>query len=224
MERPWSSCSQATEPEEGEEEERERDKEKEEEEDNIAERLDKLDMEPQTEFEVLRHKHMSLEEDLQELFNKDSSLIDIKGTEMAELVTTLEDAQEEKAAIEKEIAEVDERRELLVTGLGEKDEKVKKLLKKKRQLENYIDEKMKENMAAKSQLKRELAEIKTKMDDLSKVESLLQPESHNTPWPALMLESIEKKIKAKEKELECPVCLEVASVFFLSPFSKLLPL
>ena len=224
MESPWSSCSQATEPEEGEEEERERDKEKEEEEDNIAERLDKLDLEPQTELEVLRHKNTSMEEGLQELLNKDMSLIEIKGTEMTELLSKLEDAQEEKAAIEMEIAEVDARRELLVTGLGEKDEKVKKLLKKKRKLENYIDEKMKENMAAKSQLKRELAEIKTKMDDLSKVESLLQPESHNTPWPVLMLESIEKKIEAKEKELECPVCLEVASVFPLSPFSKLLPL
>ena len=165
-----------------------------------------------------------MEEGLQELLNKDMSLIEIKGTEMTELLSKLEDAQEEKAAIEKEIAEVDERREFLVTGLGEKDEKVKKLLKKKRKLEDYIDQKMKENRAAKSQLERELAEIKTKMDDLSKVESLLQPESHNTPWPVLMLESVERKIEAKEKELECPVCLEVASVFPLSPFSKRLPL
>ena len=58
------------------------------------------------------------------------------------------------------------------------------------------------------------------MDDLSKVESALQPESHNTPWPVLMLESIERKIKAKEKELECPVCLEVeALTIFCFQFS-----
>ena len=48
-----------------------------------------------------------------------------------------------------------------------------------------------------------------KVDDLSKVERV-QPESHN--WRLNWLESIQRKIEAKEKELECPVCLEVASV------------
>ena len=96
-----------------------------------------------------------------------------------------------------------------------KDEKLKKLLNKKHRLEKFIEERVSENKEAKDQLERELKDIKTKMDDLSKVESLLQPESHNTPWPALMLESVERKIEAKEKELECPVCLEVPSFPFL---------
>ena len=39
-----------------------------------------------------------------------------------------------------------------------------------------------------------------------------KPESNNLnlEW----LESVERKIEAEEKELECPVCLEVEAIFF----------
>ena len=86
-----------------------------------------------------------------------------------------------------------------------------KLLKKKHALEKFIEEKVTENKQAKKQLERELEEIKAKIDDLGKIEHV-EPESEerenlNLKW----LESIQRKIEAKQKELECPVCLEVAA-------------
>ena len=97
----------------------------------------------------------------------------------------------------------------MLTGIRNKDEKLKKLLNKKHRLEKFIEEKVSKNREARDHLERALEEIKTKMEDLSKVESVQQPESPNLKL--ILLESIESKIEAKEKELECPVCLEVAS-------------
>ena len=146
---------------------------------------------------------------------------------MSKLLSDLEDTEEENAVMEKQVAEIDatarelqERRDNLVLGIKENKEKVEKLSNKKHRLEKFIDEKVSENKAAKKQLERELEEIKSKMNDLSKVRSMQDLESHKNPWLMLMLDSIERKIEAKEKELECPVCLEVPSFPFLLSFLK----
>ena len=172
------------------------------------------------EFEVLSCQQMSLEAELHELWNNDRSLIESKGNEMSRLLSELEDIEEEKAAIEKHVAEIDAKREVLLTGIRNKDEKLKKLLNKKQRLEKFIEEKVSKNWEARYHLERALEEIKTKMEDLSKVESVQQPESPNLKL--ILLESIESKIEAKEKELECPVCLDVASssLAFLSLFTE----
>ena len=98
----------------------------------------------------------------------------------------------------------------MVKGIRENDEKLKKLLKQKNSLENFIEEKVSKSKDAKNQLEREIEEIKTKIDNLSKVERAA-PESNNlkVKW---LLESIESRIEAEMKELECPVCFEVASI------------
>ena len=73
-----------------------------------------------------------------------------------------------------------------------------------------MEEQVSKSRKAKDLLEREILEIKEKIEDLSKVESLQQqPESSlKLKW----LESIESRIEMEEKELECPVCLEVASI------------
>ena len=98
----------------------------------------------------------------------------------------------------------------MVTGIRDKDEKLKKLLNKKHKLEKFIEDKVNENKHAKKQVERELKEIKTKIDDLSNIENV-EPESKSHNLNLQWLESIERKIEAKEKELECPVCFEVAA-------------
>ena len=89
-----------------------------------------------------------------------------------------------------------------------------------------MEEQVRKSKKAKKELEREMLAIKGKIEDLSKVEE--QPElnkvtrveeqpekveehpgerSLRLKW----LESLESRIETEEKELECPVCLEVAS-------------
>ena len=95
---------------------------------DLEERLDMVEMGPERadELEVLSRQQMSLETELHELWNKDRSLIESKGTEMSNLLSELEDIEEENARIEKKIRE--ERRELLVREIKENKEKLTKLL------------------------------------------------------------------------------------------------
>ena len=190
------------------------------------ERLDKVEKKPliENELESLNTQLMGKETKLHELWNNDRSLVESKGTEMSELLSELEEAEEEKAAIQKQVVEIDaaakelqNRRTKLVKGIRDKDEKVEKLLRKKNSLENFIEEKVNESRDAKDQLEREIKEIKIKISSLSTVERM-PPESNNLKLKWLM-ESIESRIEAEQKELECPVCFEVASILSLFPDS-----
>ena len=146
-------------------------------------------------------------------------LIESKGKEMSDLLSELDEAEDEKAAIQKKVAEVDGRiRELqarkgkLVRGIGDQDQKLENLLKRKNKLENFIDKIVIESKYARDQLERQMEQVKNKIGGLNEVETVQPeslPESNNLrlKW----LESLERKIEAEEKELECPVCLEVAA-------------
>ena len=184
----------------------------------LEERLEEVELESVTEseLEALSSQLADKEAKLLEMWNNDRSFVESKGKEMSELLSKLEDAEEERAAIEKQVAELDasarelqERRENLVLGIRDKDEKLKKFLKKKNKLENFMEEQVSKSRKAKDQLEREILAIKGKIEDLSKVESVQQPESSlRLKW----LESIESRIEIEEKELECPVCLEVGYI------------
>ena len=169
----------------------------------------------ENELESLSSQLMGKETKLHELWNNDRILVESKGKEMSDLLLELEDAEEEKAVIQKQVVEIDaaarelqDRRTKLVKGIRDNDEKLKKLLKMKNSLENFIEAKVSESKVAKDQLEREIEEIKIKMDDLNKFERTA-PECNNlkAKW---LLESIESRIEAEKKELECPVCFEVA--------------
>ena len=145
---------------------------------------------------------------------------------MSEVLSELEEAEEEKAAIQKQIADVDatigelqDRKGILVTGIRDRDQKLEKLQNKKRELENLIEEKVRESKDARDQLEREIERVKNKLEGLSNVETaLVQPASlgEGDNLRLKWLESIESLIEMEEKELECPVCLEVASVSLFS--------
>ena len=155
---------------------------------------------PQTELELeaLSSQLMGMEAELHHLLNSDRSLIESKAKEMSEVLSELEEAEEEKAAIQKQIADVDAR-------IGE-------LQDRKKELEDLIEEKVRESKDARDQLERDIERVKSKLEGLSKVEteqpaSLGEGDNLRLKW----LESLESKIETEEKELECPVCLEVAS-------------
>ena len=162
---------------------------------------------PQTELELeaLSSQLVGLEAELHHLLNSDRSLIESKAKEMSEVLSELEEAEEEKAAIQKQIADVDAR-------IGE-------LQDRKKELEDLIEEKVRESKDARDQLEREIERVKNKLEGLSNVETaLVQPASlgEGDNLRLKWLESLEIKIETEEKELECPVCLEVASfpIFF----------
>ena len=177
------------------------------------------DLVAESNLEASRSQLVDLEEQLHELYHRDRVLVESRGKEMSELLSELEEIEEEKAAIQKQVAEAEatirklqDRRGKLLTGISDKDDKLKWLLDKKNGLENFIDEEVRESKNAKDQLERAIEELRTKLESRGKAEIRLEPETNNSKlkW----LESIESKIETEEKELECPVCLEVASLLF----------
>merc|ERR1719300_961643 len=67
-------------------------------------------------------------------------------------------------------------------------------------------------MKAKSQLEKEIEDIKVRQEKHRSQEMAKNKIKKLQPENLRLLEYIDSKIEAKEKELECPVCLEVASV------------
>ena len=84
-------------------------------------------------------------------------------------------------------------------------------MKKKNKLENFIEEQVSKSKKAKNLLDREILEIKGQIEDLSKVKSV-EEQPGESSMRLKWLESLESRIETEKKELECPVCLEVASV------------
>ena len=178
------------------------------------------------EVAVLKAELEDKEEKLQALKDSDQSLVAKKGEEMAVLLSAVETSEEEKhlkmkqvAANEATIRELQGKNERLLADIENIDEKLTKIRNKKKKLENYLDLKVCESKRARSLLKKEAEEIKGKIEALDKVKTL-QPKT-----PELLveidrqtkaklvghIEEIDRQIEAKEKELECPICFDVAS-------------
>ena len=106
------------------------------------------------------------------------------------------------------MSELQIKKNRLIKDKEERDKKLGKLLRKKNKLENFITETISENKETKIQLEKEMEEIKVRLQTsdeapLNKIEA--QPENLK------LFDYINGQIEAKEKELECPVCLEVAA-------------
>ena len=165
----------------------------------------------QHEVEYLAAELKDKEEKLQDLWNNDYSLIEEKGNEMTALISAVDTINEEKHLQHKKVAEIDatvrelqSKKDQLVVDIESKDAKLEKLSEKKTRLENFIDKTVDESKNARRQLEREVEEIKAKIEALNRVEE-------QQPKNSELLEYIDSQIEAKEKELECPVCLEVVS-------------
>ena len=111
--------------------------------------------------------------------------------------------QESKTSVSSTASRFSYKKDELVAGIKNKDEKLNRMSEKKKRLETFIEEKVSESKAARSLLEKEMEEIKATIEAQKKVKRL-KPENLK------LLEYIDKQIEAKEKKLECPVCLEVA--------------
>merc|ERR1712240_319449 len=78
---------------------------------------------------------------------------------------------------------------------------------KKEKLENYLDEKSRENYARKLQLENEIEEIKTALKETPSGQTGTSEESLKK-W---MLQHFDNQIKSMKEMLECPICFDLAS-------------
>ena len=197
----------------------------EEEQENIPHGLD-LSGTGDPNIQALRKELVIKEAKLKELLESGQVLVESRGKEMSVLLSRVEDAEEEKHSMLKQVAELDnemqkikdelakmdERKGKLMKNMKGKDKKLNKSLKKKKQLEDLIEAEVNENKQARRELEKEIASLKAEIEALTK--SKANP-SNSVDKAKLenqrFLLNINKKIEAKESDLECPVCFEVST-------------
>jgi len=160
-------------------------------------------------------------------------IIDSKAAEMKNLLLMMEKSEDDKNGKVKKMNEVDTELADLETRIIELKMKKAKLSKdcdrdeeliqkfghKRHKLESYIENKLSEakeqgnSIDARIQdLTRKLSETVKAIENLPNEVLTLPTATVQPPGPnKQLLEFIDKQISEKEKELECPVCLEVAS-------------
>ena len=85
-------------------------------------------------------------------------------------------------------------------------------LKKRRQLEDLIQLEVDKNKGSRMQLEKEIESLRVKIDNLTKTEDNVSGKVDKAMLDAQrFLLNIDKKIDAKESDLECPVCFEVCA-------------
>ena len=153
---------------------------------------------------------------LLELKNCAERIIGSKAPEMSMLLKGSDEAKDLIVKKQKEIAEIDamkaeldSRKVKLVQECEQEKEIVGKLTKERRKVEHFITVKLEEARKDIDKLGQEIELLKAKENVQTKaVEAGARPSSLPNSWK---LDFISKKIEAKVKDLECPVCFEVAS-------------
>ena len=152
--------------------------------------------------------------------DKEAMLEDMRchAKEMRKLITGFEKAEDYKAAKLKEVAEIDARgskedlqitRARLLVECDAKDMVMKKLTKKRKKLEEFLDNQIEKYKSETSRNETDDSELK----QLEQIEKEVSYEVNTIKITNLqLLDHIDRKIEVKERELECPICLEVAAV------------
>ena len=141
------------------------------------------------------------EAELHQLLESEVHLVESKGKEMSSLLSAVDEIEDEKHHVDKKVAEIDSqmaelqtRKDQLVTYKEDQERKLEKLLKKKNKLENFIEEKVREQKETKRRLEKEIEEIKARSKETERArKSEAQPESLK-----LMVEYINDQIESKE--------------------------
>ena len=155
-------------------------------------------------------------------------LIDKKAVEMKNVILLIDKSRDEKnekmkgvARGEKDISELETRmRELnlekrdLLEACDREDEKVLKYECKRLKLEGYIENELKKNKERELDIEVTIQNLETKLDEINNPRGNNNQGFTNRSQPVelnkQLLDFIDDQISEKEKELECPVCLEVA--------------
>jgi len=145
---------------------------------------------------------------------------EIKGKKMADLINTIEDIEDLKnkklkeiSVVEMKISDLQADLEKLVREVKESDDQMISVAKEKRYLETDIENNIRVAEKEIALLEADIESLKIGVPPDSSKEDESEPSftKRKTKPNMQLLEYIDNKIAAKEKELECPVCLEVAS-------------
>jgi len=157
---------------------------------------------------------------------KDISIIVVDISE-AEDINRTREKQVERVDVEikeheSSIAKLRSEKQKLTNECGKSFEQIEKLTKKRMKLEKSIDMEMKKYLESDAKLKKELKILESKLEGLENESEPLataEPGKHNSTMVAFLRQAIE----GKEKDLECPVCLETAaSPIFSCPESHVI--
>ena len=147
---------------------------------------------------------------LKELEETTQSFIDYKAKEMKILRQNCDKAKGEKYKRLKEIKDIKGRMTLLYKECTEKDLVMYKLKREMGNFEELISMRVEESQLEITWLETDIRSLQDhQMTAAQKTKQ--NTESKFLPPNEMYLKSINNKIEAKERELECPVCLEVAS-------------
>merc|ERR1712032_82758 len=91
------------------------------------------------------------------------------------------------------------------------DENIKKIEKKKKKLENFLASYSTEANTNIAKLQKEIDSLQRMLREPDKIPTVPIESEVMTKANPELLQSMERQIEAVEKELECPICLEVAS-------------
>merc|ERR1712037_154473 len=108
-----------------------------------------------------------------------------------------------------ELVRMQDKRDQLMKDVEEKDDFLKESLKKKKQLEDLIETEVDLKKQSRGQLEKEIGSLQARIDHLTKDEADTVDKANLEAQRFLL--NINKKIEAKESDLECPVCLEVST-------------
>jgi len=158
-------------------------------------------------------------------------IIDSKAKEMKDVIVMIEKSEDERNTNLKKITDIDsklheleaqakklrEEKQNLLHDCDKAKDQIKKNVKKKSKLENFISSELNKAKKEGNEIEESVNNLRQKIDENEKAlqnlpkEQISQPTKLPQPNKQL-LDFIEKQIEEKEKELECPVCLEVATI------------
>ena len=147
---------------------------------------------------------------VKELEETTQSFIAYKAKEMNILIQNYDGAIEEKNKRVREIEDIKGRMTRLYKECTEKDLVMYKLKREMGNLEELISMRVGESQLEISGLETDIKSLQAHQM-IAAQKTKQNTESKFLPPNSMYLRSIDTKIEAKERELECPVCLEVAS-------------
>ena len=146
-------------------------------------------------------------------------IVECKSEEMTKLLAIIQSVEDEKSATNFQITDIDaqmlelkEKKVKLTKKQNDNQMLLTKVSNKKKRLEDFISSTLDKNTVELAILENEVKQLKEKLAECTyniASGAVVSDEYKTKPNPQL-LEFINKKIAAKEQELECPVCFETA--------------
>ena len=166
------------------------------------------------------------EAELKDLLDKDISLVEWTGKKMSSLISAVDRNEDKKHSMQKEVTNL----EVQMSGLREQLEKMEAKrgqllhdietendllnanLHRKKEHEDYVTQKIGENRKARLTLEQDIDSFKMKIEKGTKSKEAVKHSMNEIrPDVQKFLDNINNKIEAKERDLECPICMEVCT-------------